>query len=325
MTLYSIIRKLQKVLDISFSILFQSAINKREIDICGAMPDNESQKTWGDWYFCLSLKAAFERAGYKANIITKDNWYKRSSAKYVIVLRGLYEYKPIHIKGKKYLMWNISHPDDVSLSEYDQYDFVFFASPKMYDRLNKLIFPPSTVLLQCCDRHLICNESKGMPSTLLFVGNSRGVFRSILRDLLPTSFDLKVYGGGWNNYPVRDYVVKELLDHDQLGQAYHNAKIVLNDHWDDMRINGIVSNRIFDVLASGGFVISDDMAEIHTLFNDNVVTYTTREDLNSKIEYYLSHEDERKSIAERGRALVLSGHTFDDRVSDIIKILKTLD
>jgi len=213
---------------------------------------------------------------------------------------------------------------NVTLSEYNQYDFVFFASHRMHDRLKNTITPPSGVLLQCCDPVQICETPHRKSPTLLFVGNSRGEFRDILRDLLPTSYDLQVYGAEWNDYPVKNYVVKELLDHDKLNQAYHDAKIVLNNHWEDMRANGIISNRIFDVLSSGGFVISDYIPEIQEVFNGTVITYKDRDDLNKKIDYYLTHKDERDDLSKRGQSIVLAKHKFSDRISEIIHILETL-
>lgn len=42
-----------------------------------------------------------------------------------------------------------------------------------------------------------------------------------------------------------------------LAFAYSSAGVVLNDRWHDMREWGFISNRIFDVLASGGNVVSD--------------------------------------------------------------------
>ena len=103
-----------------------------------------------------------------------------------------------------------------------------------------------------------------------------------------------------------------------------DAKILLNDHWDDMRENGIISNRIFDALAVGAFIISDDIPEIHELFGDNVVTYHGREDLKEKIDYYLKHEEERDAKAKAGQKIALNGHTFRDRVAVMVKVIREM-
>ena len=47
------------------------------------------------------------------------------------------------------------------------------------------------------------------------------------------------------------------------------------------------------------------------------MTYRDREDLKNKIDYYLTHEDERKEIVGKGKKIVLRNHTFDARAKEI--------
>ena len=48
------------------------------------------------------------------------------------------------------------------------------------------------------------------------------------------------------------------------------------------------------------------------------------DDLDEKIKYYLDNPEKRKSLALNGKDIVLKNHTFDNRVDEIIKSLKTL-
>lgn len=304
---------------------FDVPVCSDEIDICGAMPDDESKKYWGDQHFAVGMKKEFEKLGYKANVLPRDRWYDQSRAGYVIVLRGKNPYYRPMGDNRKYIMWNISHPDDVTIDEYNSYDYVFFASQKMHDELASKLHVPSGVAQQCVDDSaMVYEEGHDKQYELLFVGNSRHVFRPILKDLIPTEHKLTVYGRHWEKFPVQDYVVGDYMDNSKVGQAYHDAKILLNDHWDDMRENGIISNRIFDALAVGAFIISDDIPEIHELFGDNVVTYHGREDLKEKIDYYLKHEEERDAKAKAGQKIALNGHTFRDRVAVMVKVIREM-
>lgn len=304
---------------------FDVPVCSDEIDICGAMPDDESKKYWGDQHFAVGMKKEFEKLGYKANVLPRDRWYDQSRAGYVIVLRGKNPYYRPMGDNRKYIMWNISHPDDVTIDEYNSYDYVFFASQKMHDELASKLHVPSGVAQQCVDDSaMVYEEGHDKQYELLFVGNSRHVFRPILKDLIPTEHKLTVYGRHWEKFPVQDYVVSDYMDNSKVGQAYHDAKILLNDHWDDMRENGIISNRIFDALAVGAFIISDDIPEIHELFGDNVVTYHGREDLKEKIDYYLKHEEERDAKAKAGQKIALNGHTFRDRVAVMVKVIREM-
>ena len=303
-----------------------AALAPREIDILGAMPDAEDQVFWGDLHFALALKKEFERRGWRANVRPVEQWYAPSSAKYTLVLRGLTPYYPPHTApGKRYLMWNISHPAAVAREEYDLYDHVFFASERLCRKLRGYLAAPSSVLLQCTDPEVMCaGDGNEAAYELLFVGSSRSVYRRILRDLLPTDHRLTVFGRGWDKYPVAPYVEAPYLDNAKVAQAYHDAAILLNDHWDDMREAGILSNRLFDALAAGAFVISDDLPEIGEVFGGAIETYRTPEELREKIDHYLAHPEERRALAQRGREIVLAGHTFRDRVDAIEQVLETL-
>ena len=59
----------------------------------------------------------------------------------------------------------------------------------------------------------------------------------------------------------------------ELARYYSAADIVLNDHWNDMRFEGFISNRLYDALACGAFVISDEIDGIAAEFDGAVPTY----------------------------------------------------
>ena len=130
---------------------FDVPVCAEEIDICGAMPDDESKKYWGDQHFAVGMKNEFEKLGYKANVLPRDRWYDQSRAGYVIVLRGKNPYYRPMGDNRKYIMWNISHPADVTIDEYNSYDYVFFASQKMHDEFASKLHVPLGVAQQCVD------------------------------------------------------------------------------------------------------------------------------------------------------------------------------
>ena len=120
------------------------------------------------------------------------------------------------------------------------------------------------------------------------------------------------------------YIKGDFIPNSELYKYYSSCKILLNDHWEDMRDWDFPSNRLFDALACGTFVISDKIPSAETLFEGNIVTYDDADDLNKKIEYYLTHEEERKEKAQKGMEIVLKNHTFDNRVDTIINSLKDM-
>lgn len=96
--------------------------------------------------------------------------------------------------------------------------------------------------------------------------------------------------------------------------VYKNSKINLN-----ISLKSIASGiplRIFDIMGNGGFVLTNYQEDMLELFEPDVdfVYYEDQEDLISKIDYYLSHDEEREDIARNGYEKVKARHSFYDRL-----------
>ena len=157
---------------------------------------------------------------------------------------------------------------------------------------------------------------------LVYVANSRGVLRPMMRDLLPTERDLAVYGANWEGLIDTKHVVAEHVPNDELRQVYSSAAIVLADHWDDMREHGFISNRIYDALACGACVISDDVAGLDERFGGAVATYSSPNALQATIARLLADPAERTAMGERGRAAILAEGRFGSRLDVLIPALE---
>ena len=132
-------------------------------------------------------------------------------------------------------------------------------------------------LHQATDPERFHPATGGPAHELLMVANTRGVRRSIIEDLTPTVHDLAIYGKGWTpDFVDPVHVRDERIPNRDLHRYYSAAGIVLNDHWPDMRSAGFLSNRLYDALASGAFVVSDAARGIEDEFDGAVVTYADR-------------------------------------------------
>ncbi len=94
---------------------------------------------WGDYHFALSLKKELEKNNCEIILQILPEWNSDldSDCDVIIVLRGLSEYKPK--KQHFNIMWNISHPDDVRIDEYNQYDHVFIASELWAQKIKETV------------------------------------------------------------------------------------------------------------------------------------------------------------------------------------------
>jgi spore maturation protein CgeB len=108
---------------------------------------------------------------------------------------------------------------------------------------------------------------------------------------------------------------------------YASSKISLNFHErepDNTQPHHIVNQRTFKIAACGGFQIVDPVAALPKYFaSDEIVTagFDSREWLD-KVEYFLTHEAERKGIQERATARALGSHMAQNRVAQLEQLLR---
>jgi spore maturation protein CgeB/GT2 family glycosyltransferase len=278
------------------------------------VPSWDVIERWGDYHLARALQRSLERAGHPTRLQFLPEWGDQVAAREDVTVHvfGLKE-APVR-PGQVNLLWQISHPDLATPAMYDRYDHVFVASDAFAARMASLTDSPVTSLHQATDPERFRPDPTGPHHELLFVANSRHVRRRIVDDLAGTTHDLAVYGRGWVPDLIDPrFVMGEGIPNEEVRRYYSSADIVLNDHWDDMRERGFMSNRLYDALACGAFVVSDHIEGVEDEFDGAVVTYRVREELEALIVRYLAQPAERRRLAERGRHAVLERHTFDLR------------
>lgn len=99
------------------------------------------------------------------------------------------------------------------------------------------------------------------------------------------------------------------VSHEEYGAILGKSKIGLNFSYSVDRHQ--LKSRVFEVLLSGALLLETSNDQTSVLFEDgkDYVSFTTKEDLLHKIQYYLLHEEERKQIAESGRKKVIENYT----------------
>jgi O-antigen biosynthesis protein len=285
-------------------------------------PTWEEAHTWGDLHYADALKRELGRRGHRCRIQVLEEWDSLDGLvdDVAIHLKGLMPYRPK--PGQLNVLWSISHPETVTGAECDAFDLVCVASERFAERLRRQTRTRVEVLEQATDPQVFFPDpDPAFAHELVFVGNSRAVRRRLLADLLPTDRDLAVWGTLWDGLIDPRHLAGEFLTQDEVRKVYSSAAIVFNDHWDGMRQEGFVSNRVYDALACGALVISDHLDELSERFGDAVVTYRTREELAGLIDRYLARPDERERKGREGRRLVLAEHTFAQRVDALLELV----
>lgn len=162
---------------------------------------------------------------------------------------------------------------------------------------------------------------------VIFLGsyNSRDYQKRLEILMQIKDLGLEIWGNrDWLDTPLKDsYHGPVAPDLGVIKNLYADSKIVI--HIDANTGNAGVSGltmRPFDVTSAGSMLIAqDDRSEIFDMFKDGeeFISFHDENDIRGKVEYYLSHEDERKKIAQAGFVRTRTEHTYLDRVKKIFE------
>lgn len=234
-----------------------------------------------------------------------------------LVIRGK---RPWRKLGKRPLfIWLISQADTLTDQEIFSAEHIFVAS-KTYANSLQSQGARASYLPQCTDAELFRPDrfDPALKSEVLFVGNRRPEFqRPVVNLALEAGCSPSVYGRKWEGQLPDGVLRGASISNKKLGAYYASASVVLNDHHPDMLRNGFVSNRLYDVLASGTSVMNEEMQGIPADLREYVFTYksdTFREQLDRAL---ADHERDRIAIANYVRA----HHSFVNRAKTIRSLL----
>lgn len=159
---------------------------------------------------------------------------------------------------------------------------------------------------------------------LVFIGNNNQPERLPLLKSLAGSFDLKVFGSGWEktglNYsrPVYGARFSHTCNRAKICLAIVEPKYA--------NLEAYFSNRLVNTLATRSFCIQTYTPGLEGVFTNHkhLVWHTSKEELFQLIEYYLGNEEERERIATEGQKEVYQKYTYETSVERILSDAKAI-
>ena len=108
----------------------------------------------------------------------------------------------------------------------------------------------------------------------------------------------------------------------EMPKIFHLSRINLNMTSKTIRTG--IPQRLWNIMGSGGFVLTNYQQELEQYFElgKDLETYGSFDECEQKIAYYLSHEEERKKIAQSGYEKVCKWYTYRQRVAELLTIVK---
>lgn len=128
------------------------------------------------------------------------------------------------------------------------------------------------------------------------------------KELLDKS-DLTIYSNCWKGF---------IKTEQELARAYNSSKINLNI---TTQGKSSLNYRVFEVLASGGFLITDERDDLRNYFkvSKHLESYKDISDLIDKINFYIQNLNIALKIAFLGRVQCVNSHSFRARARRVLK------
>ncbi len=146
--------------------------------------------------------------------------------------------------------------------------------------------------------------------------------RIAVLNLLAESYSVALYTGSQEaaKEKLKNVVLGPMVEYGQATSlVYAGSKINLN-----ITLRGIergTPQRVMDIMGAGGFMLSSYSPETAELFEEDkeIVMFKNPEELMEKAGYYLSHDDERRQIAQAGYEKVISCYTYEKKLRELME------
>ena len=237
---------------------------------------------FGDYFTARELGDALEATGADVVYLRLDGRGWRRDARALDVIVSLLDRFPLREAPPDALAvaWVRNWSERWLLREwFDEYDHVFATS----EASCRLIRERSSARPQLMP--LATNPARFHPvepdpelaADLAFVGSYWGVEReiqSVLPRVASAGLDVKVFGHGWDAVPGMRELCRGPVPYDALPRVYSSAAVVVDDSGAHTRPYGAVNSRVFDALACGAFVVTNDAEGVADLFGDGFPTWS---------------------------------------------------
>jgi len=151
--------------------------------------------------------------------------------------------------------------------------------------------------------------------------------RNQILDYIARKTRVDFWGYGISNLLTNSPILKHFHG-EAWGMDYYNiladSKITITGHIKEVAGKYANNMTLYEATGCGALLMTDYKENLGDIFEigKEVIAYSSPEDLSNKIEYYLKHEDERKTIALAGQKRTLRDHTYKERMIELKQILQ---
>lgn len=162
-----------------------------------------------------------------------------------------------------------------------------------------------------------------------FIGLPSSYRVNLLEYLVSRKVSLAIAGEGWDAYngPLSRYLItNKWVDTRQAAQIMGSAPVALNLSFKEPgrdRADMQVSPRVYDILASGCILLTEEVPLLHETVGDcHYYTFTSKEEAAEQISHILLKitSGNTNKIIQENREIILQKHTWEKRAEQIINL-----
>jgi GT2 family glycosyltransferase len=297
---------------------------KRTVAI--TLTQNDISKGWGDFYTAHELGDAFIDLGWEVVYAQRhrDHWYELDgNVDLLVSLLDTYDVTKAP-PGAVTVAWVRNWVDRwLERPWFEGYDLVACSSYKGArllggrSRFDPAVIPMATNL----SRFSPGPASPTFACDYAFTGNNWGHGRDLmsLLDIRPDERFL-LFGKGWDEDPRATRHWRGHLDYESLPDLYRSTKVLLDDTAGPTLPYAFLNSRVFDGLAAGALVITDNVEGAREMFDGLLPTFESREELRRQLDRYLGDESERRRLVERLQERVKKSHSYSKRPQEFLRL-----
>lgn len=308
--------------------------NKNQPVKVGLVVTEDSDTTSaGDYFTARELATALNKEhGWECVYVPEHDkstdWYDVSDMNILLVLLDKYDISRIHGSTKSLIKiaWVRNWVDRWTFRPWFQsYDLVLCTSEIARQFIHDQTGKAAHLLKIAANTerfHPSSEPNAALKSDYCFTGNYWGAPRQIEK-LDPTQlpYEFALFGKGWGKHTQFANNCRGSLPYDKLPAAYANTKILIDDANHVTKQWASVNSRVFEALATGTLVITNGISGAQETFGDLLPTYSTKQDLEQQLRYFIDHPRTREKLANELRQIVLRDHSYTNRASQFIEIL----
>lgn len=285
---------------------------------------NDPSAGFGDYYTAHELGDAMQAMGWQVRYAELDREGRAEIGGDVDLVVALLDRFDVRCApdAAHTVAWVRSWVDRwISRPWFENYDLVVASSAPAAEliRARTRHAPAVMPLAANPERFQPLSRNPELESDYTFTGNNWGRGRSLMDWIQVRPGErFHLYGRGWDRVRRALPYRRGHLPYARLPEVYASTSIVVDDTAEHTLPYGAVNSRVFEALACGALVITNNSAGSEELFDGLLPTYSSPAELRAQLDRYLSDDELRRSTAAELRRIVLERHTYAHRAAELL-------